>query len=96
MSQLIWSTEALQALAAHFDFLKLKDRDIAGRAAQAIRDAVFSLAKNPQRGVLLADGSDRRKLMVRFGKHGYVIHYYLEGDCILIVRIYHGRQERPF
>lgn len=96
MPQLIWLPEALLDLAAHFEFLKLKNPDVAGRAAQSIRDAGFSLVKNPNRGSLLTDGSNRRKLIVPFGKHGYVIHYYIEADRILIVRVYHGRQNRPF
>ncbi len=59
MSQLIWSPEALLDLAEHFDLLKLKDPTAAGMAAQAIRDAGFSIANNPYRGTLLSDGSGR-------------------------------------
>ncbi len=95
MPQLIWSPEALQDLADHFEFLKLKDSAAAGRAAQAIRDAGFSIVSNPYRGTLLSDESDRRKLVIPFGKHNYVMHYYIEAQTILIVRIYHGRQHRP-
>ncbi len=46
MPQLIWSPEALLDLAAHFEFLKLKNPEAAGRAAQAIRDAGFRLIQN--------------------------------------------------
>ncbi len=95
MPQLIWSPEALLDLAEHFDFLKLKDPNAAGQAAQAIREAGFSLASHPDRGTLLADGSGRRKLIIPFGKHGYVMQYYVEATSILIVRVYHGRQNRP-
>jgi plasmid stabilization system protein ParE len=95
MSQLVWSPEALKDLSQHFEFLNLQNPVIAGQAAQAIRDAGFSLIDLPHRGSLLSDGSDRRKLIVPFGKYGYVIHYYIEVDVILIVRIYHGRQNRP-
>jgi plasmid stabilization system protein ParE len=95
MPQLIWSPEALTDLAAHFDSLKLANPDAAGLAAQAIRDAGFSIANSPNRGTLLSDGSGRRKLKVPFGKYGYVIHYYIEETAIFIVRVYHGRQNRP-
>jgi plasmid stabilization system protein ParE len=94
MSQLVWSPDALIDLAAHFDFLKLRDPVAARLAAQTIRDAGFSIASNPERGTLLSDGSGRRKLIVPFGKYGYVIHYYSEPTTILIVRVYHGRQNR--
>ncbi|MCG9890810.1 MAG: type II toxin-antitoxin system RelE/ParE family toxin [Thermosynechococcaceae cyanobacterium MS004] len=64
MSELIWLPEALLDLTEHFEFLKLKNPEAAGRVAQSIRDAGFSLAQNPNRGTLLTDGSDRRKLII--------------------------------
>ena len=95
MPELIWLPEALLDLTEHFEFLKLKNPAAAGRVAQSIRDAGFSLVKNPYRGTLLVDGSDRRKLIIPFGKRGYVLHYYIDGETILILRVYHGRQNRP-
>lgn len=65
------------------------------RSAQAIREAGFSLADAPYKGTALSDGSGRRKVVVPSGKHGYVIHYYLEEDTVLILRVYHGRENRP-
>jgi plasmid stabilization system protein ParE len=93
--QLIWSPEALLDLSGHFEFLKERNPEAAGKAAQAIRDAGFSIAQHPYRGPQLADGSGRRKLWVAFGNNGYVIHYLLEDSTILIVRVYDGRQQRP-
>jgi plasmid stabilization system protein ParE len=93
--QLIWSPEALLDLSEHFEFLQLKNPEAAGKAVQAIRDVGFSIAQRPYRGRLLNDGSDRRKLRVPFGREGFVIHYLLENNTVLIVRIYHARQDRP-
>jgi plasmid stabilization system protein ParE len=93
--QLIWSPDALLDLAEHFDFLKQRNLEAAGKAAQSIRDTAFSIAGNPHRGRLVADGSGRRKLIVPFGKSGYVIYYLIKDETIVIVRIYHGRQNRP-
>lgn len=95
MSKIIWSPEALTDLVRLFDVLKLKDENAAFQAAQAIREAGFSLAENPYKGTALSDGSERRKLVVPFGRYGYVIHYFLEDDTIFIVRVYHGRENRP-
>ncbi|BCL34373.1 type II toxin-antitoxin system RelE/ParE family toxin [Nostoc sp. MS1] len=96
MSKVIWLPEALTDLVRLFDFLKLKNENTAFQAAQVIREAGFSLADNPYKGTVLEDGSGRRKLVVPFGKYGYVIHYYLEDETVLILRVYHGRENRPF
>ncbi|ERT04034.1 putative plasmid stabilization system [Lyngbya aestuarii BL J] len=37
-----------------------------------------------------------RKLFVSFGKYGYVIHYALLEDDVIILRVYHGRENRPY
>ncbi|MBN3881223.1 MULTISPECIES: type II toxin-antitoxin system RelE/ParE family toxin [unclassified Nostoc] len=95
MSKVIWLPEALSDLVRLFDFLKLQNESIAFQAAQAIREAGFSLANMPYKGTAFGDGSERRKLIVPFGKYGYVIHYSLEDDTILVLPVYHGRENRP-
>jgi len=96
MSKVIWLPEALTDLVRLFDFLKLKNENAAFQAAQAIREAGFSLADAPYKGTALSDDSEGRKLVVPFGKYGYVIHYYLEDDSVLILRVYHGRENHPY
>ncbi len=96
MSKVIWLPEALSDLVRLFDFLKLKNEGTAFQAAQAIREAGFSLAGSPYKGTALDDGSERRKLVVPFGKYGYIIHYNLEEDTVLILRVYYGRENRPY
>ncbi|MEH2380470.1 MAG: type II toxin-antitoxin system RelE/ParE family toxin [Nostoc sp.] len=71
MSKVIWLPEALSDLVRLFDFLKLKNETTAFQAAQAIREAGFSLANVPYKGTVFDDGSGRRKLVVPFGKYGY-------------------------
>ncbi|UUO13366.1 MULTISPECIES: hypothetical protein [Aphanizomenonaceae] len=36
-----------------------------------------------------------RKLVVAFGKYGFIIHYVILEDDVIILRIYHGRENRP-
>jgi plasmid stabilization system protein ParE len=96
MPQVVWLPEALADLVRHFDFLRLKNKEAAAQAAQAIREAGFSLAEMPGKGAALQDGSGRRKLIVPFGRYGYVMLYVLESDRIVILRIYHGRENRPY
>ncbi len=96
MSRIIWLPEALSDLVRLFDFLKLKNENVAFLAAQAIREAGFSLVDAPYKGNVLNDSSGRRKLVVPFGKYGYVILYYIEDDAVIIIRVYHGRENRPY
>jgi plasmid stabilization system protein ParE len=46
----------------------------------------------PELGKEIGDGY--RQLVLRHGKSGYVIHYRVLSDTILITRIWHGREER--
>jgi addiction module RelE/StbE family toxin len=95
MPSIAWMPEALADLTRHFDYLKLINPQAAGQVAQAIREAGFSLVDYPYRGKLLNDGSDRRKLVIPYGRVGYVMHYLVEDDTITIIRIYSGRENRP-
>ena len=95
MPSIVWTAEALRDLSRHFDGLKQINPTAAGQVAQSIREAGFSLAEYPYRGPLLGDGSDRRKLLIPYGRVGYVMHYYIEDETIVIVRVYYGREDRP-
>lgn len=95
MPSVIWSRSALADLSRQHQFLKANNPDAAAQALQAIVKAGKSLAQTPQRGTPVADTPGLRKLQVKFGKLGYVIHYAFVEDEVLILRVYHGRQSRP-
>lgn len=67
MSQVVWSQTATEDLNRHYNFIKLNNPDAAARAVQVIvsSDEIAGL----------------RKLLVSFGKYGYIniIHYW-EGN----------------
>lgn len=71
------------------------DPELAIKAVQAIVQFGKSLEDNPQRGTPIADTPGLRKLLVLFGKYGYILHYILLNEEVLILRVYHGRQNRP-
>ncbi len=95
MPTVVWSRPALADLDRQYQFLKEQNPESASRAVQAIIQAGKSLAQSPQRGTPIAAAPGLRKLVVRFGKVGYLIHYALLEDEVLILRVYHGRQHRP-
>jgi len=35
-----------------------------------------------------------RELLVRFGRHGYVVQYRVEGEEVLVARVFHGLEDR--
>ncbi len=37
---------------------------------------------------------DIRNAYIRFGHSGYVVRYKIEGDAVLITRIWHGKEAR--
>ena len=74
---------------------KLNDADAATRAVQAIVSSGESLQQNPGRGAIVEEVVGLRKIIVPFGKYGYIIHYAILEDDVIILRVYHGRENRP-
>ncbi|MEH2003147.1 type II toxin-antitoxin system RelE/ParE family toxin [Nostoc sp.] len=95
MSQIVWTQTAIDDLNRHYDFIKLNNADAAARAVQAIVSSGESLQENPRRGSIVDEIAGLRKLVVFFGKYGFIIHYVILEDDVVILRIYHGRENRP-
>jgi plasmid stabilization system protein ParE len=95
MPTVVWSRAALADLDRQYQFLKTRNPEAATRSLQAIVAAGKSLEQTPQRGTPIASAPGLRKLLVRFGKSGYMLHYSVLEDEVLILRVYHGRQDRP-
>ena len=74
MPQIVWTESAIEDLNRHYEFLKVNNADAAARAVQGIVDSGESLLENPRRGTPIAEAPGLRKLLVSFGKYGYVIH----------------------
>ncbi len=96
MPAVVWSLRASQDIEKHHNYLALRNEDAASKAAQAILQAASSLVQNPYKGVIIEKQAGLRKLPVFFGKYGYVIHYAIIADEIVILRVYHGSQDRPY
>jgi plasmid stabilization system protein ParE len=58
-------------------------------------DSAESLQENPRRGAIVDEVAGLRKLIVSFGKYGYIIHYAILENDVIILRVYHGRENRP-
>ncbi|YAF96531.1 MAG: type II toxin-antitoxin system RelE/ParE family toxin [Nodularia sp. CChRGM 3473] len=95
MSQIVWAKTAIDDLNRHYDFIKLNNPNAAARAIQAIVSSGETLQQNPRRGKIVDEIAGLRKLLVSFGKYGFILHYVILENDIVILRIYHGRENRP-
>lgn len=95
MSEIVWTETAITDLNRHYDFIALSNADAAAHAIQAIVTSGGSLQQNPRRGAIVDEIAGLRKLIVAFGKYGFIIHYVILENDVIILRIYHGRENRP-
>lgn len=93
--RLVVSRQVAADLDRLHTFLADKDQDAAQRAIGIIVGAIRSLDVFPERG-RPSGAPGIRELIVRFGRSAYLLRYaYLaEADEIVILRIWHAREER--
>jgi plasmid stabilization system protein ParE len=87
MSQIVWTETAIDDLNRHYDFINLNNADAAARAIQAIVSSGESLQQNPHRGAIVDEIAGLQKLVVSFDKYGFIIHYVILEDDVIILRI---------
>ena len=92
--KLIWLPVARQDLIRLREFIELHNPDAARRAAEALKKAASLLLEHPAIGVRLEDREDR-ELFIPHGQRGYIMRYRLHVETIVIVRVWHGLDDRP-
>jgi toxin ParE1/3/4 len=75
------------------DFLADRNPRAATEAAKSISDAILSLSEFAERGHP-GKREGFRELVVRYGRDGYVIRYRVLDLSVVVLRIYHGKQNR--
>lgn len=95
MSSVTWTKTAINDADTLIEAVMAANPDAAIRAARAIRQAGDSLSQNPKRGPMVQGAPGVRKLRVPFGQYGFVMHYAILEDEVVILRVYHARQNRP-
>jgi plasmid stabilization system protein ParE len=90
--KLIWLEEATQDIARLRNFLEPKNPLAAQKVARCILDGAKLLQKHPEAGSPMDDG--RRELFLPFANSAYVLRYCLDGDDLVIIRVWHGREQR--
>ncbi len=91
-----WLPEAVRDLARLRDFIQHQNPAAATRAAKRILAAVRRLQQYPLLGRPVTDLERPvcRDLFIPFGQAGYCVRYTVTTDAIIIIRIWHTREER--
>ena len=90
----VWLPEARQDIEHLFEFLLAKNPAAARQSIQTIRQGADLLEQFPDSGRPMNDDTRRRELFVPFGSSHYVLRYMIDGETIVIIRVWHSREER--
>jgi len=93
-AKIVWRERALEDISRLHDFLFEKNEEAAAKAARVILRGSSLLEESPRLGRPMADGTGRRELFIPFGAGFYVLRYFLTNDIVIIVRVWHGREDR--
>jgi len=88
-----WTYEAILDLERLHSFLLGLNPEAAARAGERILSAAYALESTPGLGRPVED-EEYRELVIPFGASGYVIRYRVEGEEVVIARVWHSREQR--
>jgi toxin ParE1/3/4 len=88
-----WSETALADVTRLRRFIEPHSPEAARRVAEALKKGAALLIDHPGIGRRLGGRQDR-ELDIPFGKRGYVMRYRLDGDDIVILKIWHSLENR--
>lgn len=91
---LVWLPQAQTDIQRLYDFLLARDPRAAERAIRAIQLGAQRLLELPRIGRRMDDDTERREFFVPFGAGAYVLRYRLQEDIIVVIRVWHSREER--
>jgi len=90
--KIIWHREAVLDQQRLFQHLNSVNPAAAAKAAGLIRQGAQSLLEWPNRCRPMDAGSGRRELIIQFGSGAYVLRYVLDGEAIIILRVWHCKE----
>lgn len=91
---LVWLPQVQADIQRLYDFLLERDSGAAERAIRAIQLGAQRLLEFPRIGRRMDDATERRELSVPFGAGAYVLRYRIHEDTIVVIRVWHSREER--
>ena len=91
---LVWLPQAQADIERLYNFLLEREPQAAERAIRAIQLGAQRLLNFPRIGHRMDDDTERRELYVPFGASAYVLRYRIHEDTIVVIRVWHSREER--
>ncbi len=92
--ELIWEPGAVDDLSRLREFIQPHNPKAAAKAARRIIESANLLLDNPYLGHPIENMSAFNQLFIPFGKNGYILCYRIEGKKIVILRIWHARENQ--
>jgi len=91
---LIWLPGAIEDIVRLRGFIAQKNPKAAQRAASKIKEAAKIILHNPLAGRPVDDLAGFREFVINFGAGSYVLRYNMNGQSIVIVNVWHNREDR--
>jgi toxin ParE1/3/4 len=89
-----WSQDALADLDRFSVFLEQQHPDLARDVAHEIITKVQVLSAFPRLGRPLAGRTEYRQLVLQVLNAPYVFQYRFDGERLVMLRVFHGREQR--
>ena len=92
--RLEWSDEALADLDRFVEFLDREHPSLAGIVASEIISKTQVLMAHPRLGRPIAGREEYRQIVLEVLRAKYVFQYRLDGERLVMLRVFHAREAR--
>jgi len=89
-----WADDALKDLDRLHNYLLTFSEAIADEAILTILENGDELITHPELGRAYQNGLKYRELVIPFRRRGYILRYRIIPESIIILRIWHGLEDR--
>lgn len=89
-----WSLDALADLDRFAAFLHERFPDLAARVGREIVARAEVIARHPKLGRPMAGREEYREIVLQILGSAYTLQYHYDGDTILMLHVFHGRENK--